>query len=95
MTGIALMYAGGVVCYKTKYQETIALSSTEEEFVALCDSDKVVLYASLILNNLSVSQDNATVLFEDNRGALLMAQQRQPTKRTRHMEVKYFVVSDW
>ena len=24
-----------------------------------------------------------------------MVQQRQPTKRTRYMEVKYFVVSDW
>ena len=89
------MYAGGVVCYKTKYQETIALSSTEAEFVALCDAGKVVLYARSILDDLNVPQDNATVLFEDNRGALLMAQQRQPTKRTRHMEVKYFVVSDW
>ena len=29
VTGIAVMYAGGVVCYKTKYQETIALISTE------------------------------------------------------------------
>ena len=95
VTGIAVMYAGGVVCYKTKYQETIALSSTEAEFVALCDAGKVVLYARSILDDLNVPQDNATVLFEDNRGALLMAQQRQPTKRTRHMEVKYFAVSDW
>ena len=53
------------------------------------------MYARSILNDLNVSQDKATVLFEDNRGALLMAQQRQPTKRTRHMDVKYFAVSDW
>ena len=52
------------------------------------------MYARSILNDLNVPQDNATVLFEDNRGALLMAQQRQLTKRTRHMEVKYFAVSD-
>ena len=90
-----VLYVCRVVCYKTKYQETIALSSTEAEFVALCDAGKVVLYARSILNDLHVPQDNATVIFEDNRGALLMAQQRQPTKRTRHMEVKYFVVSDW
>ena len=89
------MYAEVVVYYKTKYHETIALSSTEAEFVALCDAGKVVLYARSILNYLKVSQDNATVLFEDNRGALLMAQQRKPTKRTRHMDIKYFAVSDW
>ena len=40
VTGVAIMYAGGVVCYKTKYQETIALSSTEAEFVALYDAGK-------------------------------------------------------
>jgi hypothetical protein len=34
VTGIVLMYAGGTVGYKTKYQDTIALSSTEAEFTA-------------------------------------------------------------
>ena len=53
------------------------------------------MYARSILTDLKISQENATVLFEDNRGALLMAQQRQPTKRTRHMDIKYFAVSDW
>ena len=88
------MYACGVVCYKTKYQETIALSSTETEFVALCDAGKMVLYARSILNDLNAPQYKATILFENNRGALLMAKQRQPTKRTRHMDIKHFAVSE-
>ena len=95
VTGIAVKFSGGVVHYKTKYQDTISLSSTEAEFVALCDAGKVVLYTRSILEDLGVPQENATVLYEDNRGALLMAKQRQPTKRTRHMDVKYFAVSDW
>ena len=66
VTGVAVIYAGGVVCYKTKYQETIALSSTEAEFVALCDAGKVVLYARSILDDLAVSQENATTLYKDN-----------------------------
>ena len=95
VSGIAVMYAGGVVHFKTRYQDTIALSSTEAEFVALCDAGKVVLYTRSVLDELGVPQTNATVLYEDNKGALLMAQQRQPTKRTRHMDVKYFAVSEW
>ena len=43
VSGIAVMYAGGVVHFKTRYQDTIALSSIEAEFVALCDAGKVVL----------------------------------------------------
>ena len=94
VTGIAVMYAGGVVHFKTRYQDTIALSSTEAEFVALCDAGKVVLYTRSVLDELGVPQINATVLYENNKGALLMAQQRQPTKRMRHMDVKYFLVSE-
>lgn len=95
VTGVAVIYAGGVVCYKIKYQETIALSSTEAEFVALCDASKVVIYACYILDDLAIPQENATTLYEDNRGALLITQQRQPTKCTQHMDVKNFALSDW
>lgn len=35
---------------------------------------------------------NATILYEGNQGALLMANVQQPTKRTRHMDVKHFVI---
>ena len=47
------------------------------------------------MDDLAVPRENATTVYKDNQGALLMAQQRQPTKRTRHMDVKHFAVSDW
>jgi len=34
-------------------------------------------------------------LYEDNTGALLMANAQQPTKRTRHMDIKHFALLDW
>ena len=34
-------------------------------------------------------------LYEDNQGALLMANAQQPTKRTRHMDIKTFVLQHW
>jgi hypothetical protein len=38
VTGLVLMLAGGVIAYKSKYQATIALSSTEAEFTAASGS---------------------------------------------------------
>ena len=32
---------------------------------------------------------------EDNSGALLMANTGQPTRRTRHIDVKHFAIQDW
>jgi len=95
ISGIILMYAGGVVGYRCKYQDVIAHSSTEAEFTAACDAGKMILFFRSILEDLGFEQNNATVLYEDNNGALLMANAQQPTRRTRHMDIKKFALLDW
>ena len=47
------------------------------------------------MEDLGIDQLQATTLYEDNQGALLMANAGQPTKRTRHMEVKHFAIQQW
>jgi hypothetical protein len=54
--GIAIMLAGAVVGYNTKYQDTVAHSSTEAEFVAACEMAKTVLFFRSILNESGISQ---------------------------------------
>ena len=44
VTGMVLKLAGGCILYKTKYQDTIALSSTEAEFAATCEAGKSILF---------------------------------------------------
>ena len=95
VSGIILRLAGGTIFYKTKYQDTIAMSSTEAEFTAAAEAGKYILYVRSILEQIGVSQQLATVLYEDNQGALLMANAQQPTKRTRHMDIKHFALQDW
>jgi len=89
------MLAGGAIGYKTKYQTVISHSSTEAEFVAACDTAKMILFFLSLLDDLGLPQCNATILFEDNTGALMMANAQQPTRRTRHMDIKYFALLDW
>jgi hypothetical protein len=95
ITGMILMYAGGAVGYKTKFQPVIAHSSTEAEFIAACDTAKMILFFRSILEELGIPQQAATILFEDNTGALLIANAQQPTHRTRHIEIKHFALLDW
>ena len=92
---MALLYAGALVYYKTKYQTTISHSTTEAEFTAACDAAKAILYLRTILDQMGLDQNKATILFEDNEGALQMANAQQPTRRTRHMDIKHFAIQDW
>ena len=73
----------------------MAQSSTEAEFIAAADAGKYILYLRTIMEQIGLPQDQATILFEDNQGALLMAQSGQPTKRTKHIDIKYFAIQDW
>ena len=71
------------------------MSSTEAEFTAAAEAGKYILYVRSILEEIGLPQQSATVLYEDNQGALLMANAQQPTKRTRHMDIKTFVLQQW
>jgi len=95
ITGVVILFAGGAVGYRCRYQDVIAHSSTEAEFTAACDAGKMILFFRSLLDDLGVEQQHATILYEDNNGALMMANAQQPTRRTRHMDIKKFALLDW
>jgi hypothetical protein len=95
MTGITIKLAGGTISYKTRLQPTIALSSTEAEYMAACDAGKQILYVRSILWDLNVPQHAATIIYEDNDACTAMANAQKPTTRTRHMDIRYFALADW
>jgi hypothetical protein len=94
-SGICIQLAGGTVAYKTKFQPTVALSSTEAEFMAACDLGRMCLYIRSILWDLDIPQEAATVAYEDNDGCTSMGNAQKPTPRTRHIDIKYFALCDW
>jgi hypothetical protein len=95
MTGINVKIAGGAIAYKTKLQPTVAGSSTEAEYMAGYDTGKLLLFLRSILYDLGIPQQAASVIYEDNDGCTAMANAQKPTPRTRHMDIKYFALSEW
>ena len=89
------MMAGAAIFYKTKFQQTVAMSSTEPEFVVASEAGKYVLYLRSLLNNLDKPQQHARVLYEDNVGAFLMADAGQPTPRMCYIDIKHFALLNW
>jgi hypothetical protein len=55
----------------------------------------MILYYRALLEDLGIPQHDATIMFEDNRGALFMANAQQPSNRTRHIDIKTFALTDW
>lgn len=78
ISGILYMLAGGAIAWKCRVQPTVSLSSTEAELLCATDAGRMALCLRTILDELGVNQSAATVLYEDNRGALLVANAGQP-----------------
>ena len=53
---------------KSRFQDTLALSSTETKFIVVVESAKCYFYLRSILNDIGIPQDDATILYEDNQG---------------------------
>jgi len=89
------MIAGAPIAYKNKSQSTVAHSTTEAEFAAATDCANTALYLRNILEEIGLPPRHATVIYEDNAAPIEMANAQRPTRRTKHMEIKYFVLLQW
>jgi hypothetical protein len=63
--------------------------------MAAYDTGKMILYVRSILWDLDIPQEAATVMHEDNDACTAMGNAQKPTTRTRHMDIKYFLLCDW
>jgi hypothetical protein len=95
MGGIVMMLAGAAVYYRTRLQPTIAQSSTEAEFTNMADAGKAALYLRWILEEMGIIMEQPTPILADNQGAVRLANAHQPTRRTRHVEMKHFIILQW
>jgi hypothetical protein len=95
MGGIVMMLAGAAVYYRTRLQPTIAQSSTEAEFTNMVDAGKAAVYLRWILEEIGIIMKAPTPILADNQGAVKLANAHQPTRRTRHVEMKHFIILQW
>ena len=83
------------MAYKTQFQPTVAGSSTEAEYMSAYNTGKMILFVRSVLWDLDIPQEAATLLYDDNDSCTAMANAQKPTPRIRHMDIKYFSLSEW
>lgn len=87
-TGYIFNMNGGPITWSSQKQKTIALSTTEAEFIAACESAKEILWLQQLLLDLGESFEYVT-LYVDNQSAIKLINNPVYHKRTKHIDVKY------
>ncbi len=93
VTGFIIMLGGGVIEWKSQCQGTVSLSSTEAEYKALSQCACEVVHLTQILKDFGIEMKEITI-YEDNVGAIKLAENWASTKRTKHIDVRHHYVRE-
>jgi hypothetical protein len=77
------------ISWRSKKQSVVALSSTESEYIALSESAQEAVWMRDLLKGIGFGEESPTVLYEDNQGAIALAQNPKDHSRTKHIDIKF------
>ena len=87
-TGYIFFLNGGAVSWKSRLQPTVALSTAEAEYMALCSTTCEALFLRALLLEFGFKQP-ATAILEDNQSAINMSKSAMTQSRSKHIDVRF------
>ena len=93
-SGYVFHLNGGPVSWLSKLQSTVALSTTEAEYVAVaaCACDAVFLRG--LLEDYTIGQGEPTLIWEDNHGCLQLTKDEVFHSRTKHIAIRHHKIRE-
>ena len=89
---------GGPISWKSKLQSTVALSTCESEYIALCGAAQEAVHLKSLFSELvpgvSGTHGTAIVIFEDNKATIDISRNPCLHEKQKHVDVKYHYVRE-
>ncbi len=77
------------VCWNTRKQSSVAGASTDAEYMALYEGVREALWLKSLAAGIGIKIATPICIFEDNTGAISIANNPSSHKRSKHIDVKY------
>ena len=85
---------GPLISWKSKKQSTVALSTCEAEYMALCYAMQEANFLRQLFRDFTDAYKPKTNIFVDNQGAIALAKNPIHHQRSKHIDVKYHYIRD-
>lgn len=92
-TGYIFVKCNGAISWCTKKQPTVALSTTEAEYMAMSAATQEALWLRGLVSEITSVMD-PIVIFVDNQGALNLALNGSYQPRTKHIDVRHHFIRE-
>ena len=80
--------AKGAISWTSKKQDTVALSSTEAEYMAISDAAKQALWIRNFHKEIGLQLKKPTEIVGDNKGSIFHASENVTSKNMKHIRIK-------
>ena len=94
ITGYAFNIGSGVIAWSSKKQSTVALSSCEAEYQALCAATCEAIWLRRLLKDAGKEQKNPTSIKSDNQSTIKLAYNLVFHKNTKHIDTQFHFVRE-
>src|SRR5690349_24524472 len=88
-TGYVFILNGGAITWNSKKQPTVALSTTEAEYMALAQATKEAIWLQRFLAEIGVDSPAKMVIYSDNQSAISLARNSTFHARTKHIDIQH------
>jgi len=93
-TGYVFLLNGAAVSWNSKLQPTVALSTAEAEYMAVCATMQEGLFLRQLLDDMGFKQSGMTVIYEDNQGCIALSKNPITSSRSKHIDIKFHFVRE-
>ena len=93
-SGYVFIVGGGAITWRSKKQTTIALSSTEAEYIALSEAGREACWLRNLYEEIGYTQKSPNIIKGDNDGSIAMARNPQFHKRSKHIATRWHWIRD-
>jgi hypothetical protein len=85
-TGYFFKLADGIFSWQSRAQKTVALSSTEAEYMALSDTSRQAVWIQSLLGELGF-KIRTIPIYGDNQGSIFIASNPVQERRSKHIDI--------
>eukprot|EP00249_Psilotum_nudum_P021898 c28294_g1_i10 orf=154-735(-) len=93
-SGFVFCLAGAAVSWQSKKQSTVALLSTEAEFVAAAVAAKEALWIRRFMKELTFDLKLPMSVKCDNQSCIILTKELKHREKTKHVDFKYYFIRD-
>lgn len=88
-TGYIFTLQGGAISWNSKRQPSVALSTTEAEYMALSSATQEALWLRGLASEIGLKTEHPTLIHCDNRSAIQLSETANYSARTKHIDTRH------